>query len=319
MHFWRKVVKAKGLDGLATESRGKAGGGGRPKTKNLIDAEKIERPETTVAYLKVATYFNAMANWANIIENAYGLTKGGSLQGRVKSGIQQAGEAGVAAATGGIGGVLLKAGQTVAGQTNKNKQKALDQLVDFLRKSDDLPKAPAGKAGGVNVPEADIVGDVTTSISKAKEAVTSKTTLQNFDSKIIDDYFGMEKGWLIDNVDDFVLLGDELKIRNRIIKHITEQRKLKDGMSSGQIKEMFDKIPSAIKEKDFEIPNPSKTGIDGSILVGKFYPEENRGLIIIKDSNGSLLDVFEEDVSEILNAFFKNKSGYKKLKNKSKN
>ncbi|MDP2631675.1 MAG: hypothetical protein Q8P30_02820 [Candidatus Uhrbacteria bacterium] len=142
-----------------------------------IDGVLDDLAATAVEYgYKGATDFNAMANWANIIENAYGLTKGGSLQGRVKSGIQQAGEAGVAAATGGIGGVLLKAGQAVAGQTNKNKQKALDQLIDFLHKSDDLPKAPAGKAGGVNVPEADIVGDVTTSISKAKEAVTSKTT-----------------------------------------------------------------------------------------------------------------------------------------------
>lgn len=54
---WRKVVKTKGLDGLATETRGKSGG--RPKTKNLSDTEKIERLEATVAYLKAENDFLA--------------------------------------------------------------------------------------------------------------------------------------------------------------------------------------------------------------------------------------------------------------------
>lgn len=54
---WRKVVKTKGLGGLATETRGK--GGGRPKTKNLSETEKIERLEATVAYLKAENDFLA--------------------------------------------------------------------------------------------------------------------------------------------------------------------------------------------------------------------------------------------------------------------
>lgn len=59
MYRWRKVVKTKGIQGLATESRGKAGRGGRPKTKNLTDADTIERLEATVAYLKAENDFLA--------------------------------------------------------------------------------------------------------------------------------------------------------------------------------------------------------------------------------------------------------------------
>lgn len=54
---WRKVFKAKGVEGLAKESRGI--GGGRPKMKNLSDPEKIERLEATVAYLKAENDFLA--------------------------------------------------------------------------------------------------------------------------------------------------------------------------------------------------------------------------------------------------------------------
>jgi hypothetical protein len=55
---WNRVYKLKGLDGLV-ESRGKSSGGGRPKTKDLTDADKIKRLETEVAYLKAENDFLA--------------------------------------------------------------------------------------------------------------------------------------------------------------------------------------------------------------------------------------------------------------------
>lgn len=49
---WRKIVKVNGEGALMTERRGKSLGGGRPKTRGMTDAEKIERLEATVAYLQ---------------------------------------------------------------------------------------------------------------------------------------------------------------------------------------------------------------------------------------------------------------------------
>jgi len=54
---WRKIVKKKGLRALEEENRGK--NGGRPKTKNLTDKQRIEYLETKVAYLKAENSFLA--------------------------------------------------------------------------------------------------------------------------------------------------------------------------------------------------------------------------------------------------------------------
>jgi len=55
---WRTTFRNKGAEGL-TETRGKGQGGGRPKTRELTDADKIKRLETEVAYLKAENDFLA--------------------------------------------------------------------------------------------------------------------------------------------------------------------------------------------------------------------------------------------------------------------
>ena len=54
---WQRIFKVKGINGLKTETRGR--GGGRPKTKGLTDAKKIEWLEAKVAYLKAENDFLA--------------------------------------------------------------------------------------------------------------------------------------------------------------------------------------------------------------------------------------------------------------------
>ena len=56
---WNRIFKEKGLDGLKTETRGRGSGGGRPKTRDLTDADKIKRLEAQVAYLKAENDFLA--------------------------------------------------------------------------------------------------------------------------------------------------------------------------------------------------------------------------------------------------------------------
>ena len=51
---WKKIYKTRGVEGFI-ESRGRAGG--RIKTKNLSDADKIKRLEAQVAYLKAENDF----------------------------------------------------------------------------------------------------------------------------------------------------------------------------------------------------------------------------------------------------------------------
>ena len=54
---WNKAYRLKGEAGLKIETRGR--GGGRPKTKNLTDGEKIKWLEAENAYLKAENDFLA--------------------------------------------------------------------------------------------------------------------------------------------------------------------------------------------------------------------------------------------------------------------
>lgn len=54
---WVQIAKAKGMEGLCVETRGRAGG--RPEVKGLTDAEKIKWLEAKVAYLKAENDFLA--------------------------------------------------------------------------------------------------------------------------------------------------------------------------------------------------------------------------------------------------------------------
>jgi transposase-like protein len=56
---WRKIYRMKGEDKLRVEARGKHRGGGRPRTKDLTEADKIKRLEIEVAYLKAENDFLA--------------------------------------------------------------------------------------------------------------------------------------------------------------------------------------------------------------------------------------------------------------------
>ena len=54
---WNRTFKSKGVDGLETDARGRAGG--RPRTKNLTEKDWIRRLEAEVAYLKAENDFLA--------------------------------------------------------------------------------------------------------------------------------------------------------------------------------------------------------------------------------------------------------------------
>lgn len=56
---WNRKYQQAGLAGLQAEQRGGYRNGGRPKTKNLTEAERIKRLELEVAYLKAENDFLA--------------------------------------------------------------------------------------------------------------------------------------------------------------------------------------------------------------------------------------------------------------------
>lgn len=59
LYGWRKVFKHKGIGKLSVETRGRGGGGGRPKTNWSNEKEKLKYLEAQVAYLKAENAFLA--------------------------------------------------------------------------------------------------------------------------------------------------------------------------------------------------------------------------------------------------------------------
>jgi transposase-like protein len=54
---WRTTYKTRGLNRLNSETRGRSHRGGRPRIRGLTDADKINRLEIEVAYLKAENDF----------------------------------------------------------------------------------------------------------------------------------------------------------------------------------------------------------------------------------------------------------------------
>jgi transposase-like protein len=66
---WRTIYKARGVDCLSIETRGKHHKGGRPKINNMTDAERIKRLEIENAYLKAENDFLAKLRAARKRQN----------------------------------------------------------------------------------------------------------------------------------------------------------------------------------------------------------------------------------------------------------
>lgn len=75
----------------------------------------------------------ALTNWADIIEGAYGLTQRGSLQGRVSQADQGVIDTAITATSPPLG-VVKKGIDFVTGQSGKNKQNAIEQLLNAIRR-----------------------------------------------------------------------------------------------------------------------------------------------------------------------------------------
>ena len=54
---WRKEYQERGIDSFELERRGRVSGGGKPKTKELNDVDRIKRLEIENAYLKAENDF----------------------------------------------------------------------------------------------------------------------------------------------------------------------------------------------------------------------------------------------------------------------
>jgi hypothetical protein len=96
----------------------------------------------------------------------------------------------------------------------------------------------------------------------------------------VDEMYFLEKGVFVDDFEQAFRFGDG-SLNRRQVKHIIEQRRA-EMKSIDEIKEIFDYIPVAVANFDFEMPNQNKK-YPGSVLRFKIFQELERGIAVVMD------------------------------------
>lgn len=116
---------------------------------------------------------------------------------------------------------------------------------------------------------------------------------------IIDEFFQMENGQLIADVDRYVYLTETIRIKRRVLKHVVESRK-DDDYSKADLHTMFSRIPAALANADMKKLNNNKR-YAGSLIAFKLFREETRALLVVHLDSSS-------DGIEIINCYYRNVS-----------
>lgn len=121
----------------------------------------------------------------------------------------------------------------------------------------------------------------------------------------IDKFYDLEKGVDIENPNGRIFLTDNASLSRKVLKHIVEERKTKDGLSSGQIAYLLEKAPNAISNPEIEFINKNPSYPE-SIVRGKYDKKTDQGIMVV-------LDKATGEVREIINLFGKEARKFFKL------
>jgi hypothetical protein len=123
-------------------------------------------------------------------------------------------------------------------------------------------------------------------------------------NRYIEEFFPMDKGEIIKDPTEEILLGGNLKVKRIGLKHIVESRK-DDGYSREAIKDMVSRAIGTVLCPELDIANTNKKYPD-SRIAGKAYPCEDRALLVIyqPDKEGKV----------VYNLYYREISRFKKMK-----
>ncbi len=124
---------------------------------------------------------------------------------------------------------------------------------------------------------------------------------------IIRKYFEVPIGFLIDQPTEIITMVRSIHFTRKTIKHLVDQRK-KDGLSLEEIETLFKRISECYRAPDLRLPNHNKNYPTSALLV-KFYPNENRGLVVVY--------IMDADNFLVITAFYRLEKKILKLKNSS--
>ncbi|MEK7092616.1 MAG: hypothetical protein AAB907_03250, partial [Patescibacteria group bacterium] len=147
-----------------------------------------------------------------------------------------------------------------AGVTPSTQQKALEELLELAR--------PKGNP---------LLG--------VKEPANYSSEIKSW----VKEFFNTKPKEIIANPDKEFVFGDARFTRQQA-KHIVEQR-IAEGKTAEEVNAIMERVPEVVRTPAFEYPNTSLK-YPNSFRRAKFYPELNRGVVVILDNKtGEIHDV----------------------------
>ena len=122
-------------------------------------------------------------------------------------------------------------------------------------------------------------------------------------SKYVDEFSKMKKGDMVDNPDFKLPISKNAQFSRKSLKHFVEERQAA-GNSKSEINYLLQKAPEVTEKPELNILNPNQN-YKGSSLLGRFYPDSSKAVMVILDKGG--------EVRDIISLHFKNKQSFENL------
>ena len=125
--------------------------------------------------------------------------------------------------------------------------------------------------------------------------------------KTVEEFLIMKHGEIIKNPKQKVFVSRKVFFTRKSLKHFIESR-IRAGNSRKEIMILLEKLDHVIRNPHIKIKNPNKRKYPDSDLLGSYFPEIKKSVIIILER--------ETVGSNIITLHFKKKSDFEKLKKK---
>ncbi len=123
--------------------------------------------------------------------------------------------------------------------------------------------------------------------------------------KTVEEFLIMKHGEIIKNPKQRVFISKKVFFTRKSLKHFIESR-VRAGNSRKEITILLEKLDHVIRSPHIKIKNPNKRKYPDSDLLGSYFPEIKKSVIVILEKEAVGLS--------IITLHFKKKSDFEKLK-----
>jgi hypothetical protein len=121
--------------------------------------------------------------------------------------------------------------------------------------------------------------------------------------KYAKEFFAMENGEAIAYPEESLFVSATAQFTRRSLKHFVESR-LSQGNTLEDIYLLLERVCGVIENPELNIPNPKKERYPTSSLLGRFYEEKGRAVMVVLDGEK------ENGMRDIISLHFKKKKDF---------